>query len=272
MNLVTNAEFDALIERVRALQNEVGELVLARDVLLFDVRPQLQSRYWSVIGVVESATLELELEVLRLRRKVELLQAADNREEEPDAEAVEAKLDQELRAFAAQVEAAKTEVAKAFAFAGSSSALSVEETKRLRVLYLQLVKKLHPDVASATVPDAAFKLKAAVEAYKRCDLAALEALSLAVEALSKDDVLSPEKNAFDELLQREATLQKSRDELKTQIKTIKDEFPFNVAQLLDDEDAVKTRLEEIRQKQIELKALRDRYLRRVEEILSKWEI
>lgn len=84
MHLVTSVEFDALVERVRVLQNEIGELVLSRDVLLFDVRPQLESRYWSVIGVVESATLELELETLRLRRKLELLQAADNRDEEPN--------------------------------------------------------------------------------------------------------------------------------------------------------------------------------------------
>lgn len=268
MNLVTSAEFDALAERVRTLQNEVGELILARDVLLFDVRPRLESRYWSVVGVVESATLELELEVLRLRRKLELLQAANNREEEPDLNAIERKLDQDLKTFSAQVDAAKAKVEEAFAFA-SGSVLPPEDAKRLRVLYLRLVKKLHPDVASAAVPDAAFKLKIAVEAYKRCDLAALEALTLAVDALSKDDVLSPETTAFDELLQRESALQKSRDELKTQLEKIRAKFPFNVAEFLDDSDAIAKRLEELRQKQLELKTLRDRYQRRIEEILSQ---
>ncbi|MBP3530103.1 MAG: hypothetical protein J6K25_02835 [Thermoguttaceae bacterium] len=271
MHLVTSVEFDALVERVRVLQNEIGELVLSRDVLLFDVRPQLESRYWSVIGVVESATLELELETLRLRRKLELLQAADNRDEEPNVNFVERKLDAELKEFSAQVEVAKTKVLEAFAFA-STGALSPEDAKRLRALYLQLVKKLHPDVASAAVSDAAFKLKAAVEAYKRCDLAALEALALAVETLAKDEILSLETTAFDELLQRKAALEKSRDQLKTQIETIQDEFPFNVAELLDDSEAIAKRLEELRQKQLELKTLRDRYQERVEEILSKWAI
>lgn len=271
MNIVTDAKFDALAKRVRALQNEVGELVLARDVLLFDVGPNLESRYWLLIGVVESATLELELDVLRRRRRLELLQAADNREEEPDVDAIENLLDEELKTFVEQIEIADAKLKQASKFAAASK-LPANDAKRLRSLYLQLVKKLHPDVASADIPDAAFKLKIAVEAYKRGDLAALEALSAAVEAFADDGVLSPETTAFDELLQRESALQKSRDELKSQIEKIKSEFPFNVADLLDDPEALEKRLDELRQKQLEFKALRDRYQQRIEEILNRWEI
>ncbi len=264
---------------------------MRRDNLLFHQKPELESRYWTSVGLVESKTFELEVAVLRLRSKLSLLQAAVNREERANLAEIERKLDAELAAFNRRLEGEAQKIADAFYFGENATTLSADDSKLLKKYYQEIVKRLHPDVAPQTTPEEKTLLKQAIAAYKRADLPTLQAIfyslgaALPGKSASKSgdapnstdandpaNSANPSKSAFDELFARRDALEKSRATLLDSVAQIQATFPFDRADFLDDKAAVLRRLDKLKVKQEELRKIYRRYEAEIAEILRRWEI
>ena len=77
--LYISREFAELQKRYQALRTELVKLITDRDELLATVKPNLEAKYYAVIGQDQYRLFLVRNEVLRLRRKIELIRASLNR-------------------------------------------------------------------------------------------------------------------------------------------------------------------------------------------------
>lgn len=72
-------QYAALREQFELLKTELSKLISDRDYLLNTVKPDLEAQYYLRIGKHQYRLFLIRNEVLRMRRKVELIQACVNR-------------------------------------------------------------------------------------------------------------------------------------------------------------------------------------------------
>lgn len=77
--IILSDYLEELKREIRALREQLAELLQEREELLSHICPQLQAQYAAVIGVYENRAHYLELQILELKRRIEIVQAAINR-------------------------------------------------------------------------------------------------------------------------------------------------------------------------------------------------
>ena len=96
-------QYAALREQFELLKTELSKLISDRDYLLNTVKPDLEAQYYLRIGKHQYRLFLIRNEVLRMRRKVELIQACVNRGEDPDLKRIERDLDEVLQKWREEV-------------------------------------------------------------------------------------------------------------------------------------------------------------------------
>ena len=92
------------------LAEEVATLLAHLDHRLRLSRPFLESKYMTEIGVYEMDLFALECDNRRVRREIELIQAALNRGELPSGRVIQETLDRELREWETKLEALRLQL------------------------------------------------------------------------------------------------------------------------------------------------------------------
>jgi hypothetical protein len=90
--LTLHPQVQALLADCAALQDELARLIAEHDLLVTTVGPNLEAEYQAQIGRYELERFRVDLEVRRVRRTLELLQAAVNRMERITRRQVETQL------------------------------------------------------------------------------------------------------------------------------------------------------------------------------------
>lgn len=89
-------EFDKLQIEVERMRTELSMLLLERDELQFVICRNIETQYMLKIGDIEYRVYEAQCAVLRLKRKLELIQAKQNRQEKIDITEIENMLNKEF--------------------------------------------------------------------------------------------------------------------------------------------------------------------------------
>lgn len=140
-----NAEYEALKVRRDVLREQYADQIEMLAHLENVEKPAIESQYMLLVGQFEYRIYELKIEIRRWKRRFEMRQRAINRNEKPDLLAIEAALDTEFAEFAEAVQKHLDEIKKAVLYADAEK-LSEEESNKLRLLYHDAAKKLHPDL------------------------------------------------------------------------------------------------------------------------------
>jgi hypothetical protein len=74
-------EYEELMNQILKLKNELSQLLLERDELVYHICVNIESEYMLKIGVHEYKLLMLQMIILKIKRKIELIQAKINRQE-----------------------------------------------------------------------------------------------------------------------------------------------------------------------------------------------
>ena len=135
-----------------------------RDNLLYIEEPELKEEYMQKIGMYEEQILKLELEVSLQEKKKLMIQAAINRREPADLEAIEKQLDEERASQLSRL----NETYKAGT--RQNETLTVEEKEELQSLYKEIVSEFHPQVRSDMTETEKVLYQKALDAYKRQNL------------------------------------------------------------------------------------------------------
>jgi predicted nucleic acid-binding Zn-ribbon protein len=168
-----------------------------------------------------------------------LYQAYFNRNEYPDIAVIEKKIEKQFAEYQKKMadEAKRIALAKEFLKEGF---LSEGDVKKLKEVYRQIVKRLHPDINPSVTEQEKELFVKAQAAYDLCDLTMLNAILLSLDSLApKVDVEPVDLKAQVDMLEKQVS------KLKSQIDKIEKQFPFTYREKLADEVWVEAEREQL---------------------------
>jgi hypothetical protein len=235
------AENEELTRNLEALHLEFLDLYTRHKDMVENESVVLTSLYLEKLGRLQLELLEKQTEASRLKMKMNMIQAAINRNEKPDLKAIDYEINVRLQNYYAQIQvqsAALDEARKVL-----SHLISEEETKKLKEVFRLLCKRLHPDLnpnQSEEEKDLFIKVKAAYDLQRLSDLQEI--------LLYLDDSNKEKLNLIsgDEKVVRIKHLENQVSSLKLKIDQLKQSFPFSIEELIYDEDYIVRKQEELR--------------------------
>ena len=243
-HLTPHPEFQALLSSIQLLETELSDLVYERDNLNYHVCPKIQTEYMLKIGKLEYSIFEYQCNILRVKRKIEMIQAALNREQPYNINEIDKQLDEEHKEYTKKLLEKQKEIDEARLKKDSiGKPLSKEESSELKKLYTQIVRKLHPDINPDTTEEQHKQFNDTVNAYKRADLSEIRIIYLLLEKISAKDAET--ENSMDKLKSKKEMLLNEKDYLLSSIQQIKDTFPYCVLDLLQNNEKLQKKIDEL---------------------------
>ena len=242
-----NLEAEAAKRKLNELRREYAALLAEYDELTGAVRRHLETEYMMLIGKWEYRLFSLQFQARRLKREISIYQAAENRGEVVAAAEVEAILDREFAEYEAALEERQEMIRRAEEHHFCPK-LSAEETRAIRDLYHDLVRKLHPDL-NPDLPEGARQLwEKVVTAYRNSDWLELNILADRVEDLLEWG-REPDRDLtrMEEILAEQQRIARKIGELREHMRELCSRPPFTYRKLLEDVAAVNARRRELQE-------------------------
>jgi hypothetical protein len=236
--ITPHADWLALGNQREALLSQLAVLVTELHAM-DDARPVILGRYAAAFGTRLTALHGLEIEAARLKREIELIQAALNSGAEIDFDRIQSILDEEFAEWQTKLE---KEAAQLAAYRDVPGDLQDPElTKQLREKFRILARRLHPDLHPDQSAAEAALWHRVTAAYERSDLDELSTL----EIITSDAPDAPMADSIEVLRDHVAALRVRMDELVLAIDERGKEWPFDQLVILDDPHAVAAKQEEL---------------------------
>lgn len=236
-NLIMFPQYDELVKDNERLRTELSMLVLERDELMLVICKNIETEYLINFGGLEHRVYEAECRVRRLKRKIELIRAKQNRQEKVNMDTIELKLDAEFEQYEKQLEDQLDKMNEALDRQNAQS-LSDSDSAELRKLYRKIIKALHPDLNTDTSEGQLAMFRRAVEAYGHGDLSSLRIIAStlsdpAVHEPDKGEIirLTEQKKKLKELLENPEKMEARKKELGETEKQYLDQLAYYQGQL-----------------------------------------
>lgn len=237
------SETEKLQRELEELKALLIQLVAERDELIGVICPELEQKFLRLFGELEIRVFEAQCECKRLRRQIELMRANLNRQEPINFVEIILKLTIEFEEFQKTIDEEKEKYEEASK--KEPVKLDEKDEKKLKKLYRELVKKLHPDINPDQTPEMKELFNQVVEAYQNNDIEKMEILDEIASGKEEAAVLV---NDIVQLQQEIAKFHSMIKRIQEEITQIKQQYPYNKKELLDDEEAIakeKQNLEEM---------------------------
>lgn len=255
-NIEINSEYKKLLDEVERLTEKLTDLIQERDYLLYQENPRIKARYISVIGRIQLEVFNIEIEVLRLKRVIEIYQMLINKQQEIDETKIEEIIEKEYEEYTYRIIDLQEELNTA-EFINNQKPMNEKDSKEFKTIYRELIKKLHPDLDNSNLElteeekeEKEILLQNVITAYETGDLETMRALHMVVESKDFISAIDFTKSSIDILREKKENLEKSILEIKEEIKDIKSEYPYNTLELLEDDEKLLER-QELLKKQID---------------------
>ena len=213
--------------------------------------------------IIEYKAYEAQCAALRLKRKIDLIQAKKNRQEKIIISAIEETLDEEFAEYQKQLDEQIDKVNAAIK-RSKAEVLSDEENKELKKLYRKIAKALHPDI-NPDVSEAQVQLfDNAVSAYKSGDLGTLRIIS---EMVGNNPLPEQHKDAMTQLVEERERLEGLLESIRESIENIKSEYPYTMKDILEDTKKTEQKKQELESVIEQYNELISIYKAKIEEML-----
>ena len=235
------------------LKKEFTELFAQKNDMHTQEEQVLTALYLTAIGQKQHQKYCLSVEIKLMTQRISLYQAYFNRNEYPDIVVIEQKMQKQFAEFQQKIadEAKRIALAKDFLKEGF---LSEGDVKKLKDVYRQIVKRLHPDI-NPDVTDAEKDLFVKAQAaYDLCDLITLNAILLSLDTSEHKTEVEPL-----DLKAQVDTLEKHVSKLQQLIATLEKQFPFTFREKLADEGWVDAERAQLDAEIEELTAEKNKY-------------
>lgn len=240
-NVIVFPDFEKLKSEVEKMRTELSMLLLERDELQFVICKNIETEYMLKLGSIEYKAYEAQCAALRLKRKIELIQAKKNRQEKVIISAIEETLDTEFAEYQKQLNEQIDKMNDALK-RSKAEVLSDEDNKKLKKLYRKIVKALHPDI-NPDVSQAQVQLfDNAVSAYKNGDLNTLRIIG---EMVGNNPLSEQHKDAMTQLVEERERLQGLLKSIRESIDNIKSEYPYTMKDILEDTEKTEQKKQEL---------------------------
>lgn len=262
-NVIVFPDFEKLKNEVERMRTELSMLLLERDELQFVICKNIETEYMLNLGSIEYKAYEAQCAALRLKRKIELIQAKKNRQEKVIISAIEETLDSEFAEYQKQLNEQIDKMNDALK-RSKAEVLSDEDNKKLKKLYRKIVKALHPDI-NPDVSEAQVQLfDNAVSAYKNGDLGTLRIIG---EMVGNSPLPEQHKDALTQLNEEKERLQKLLKAIRDRIEQIKSEYPYTMKEIIEDEEQTEQKKKELENILSQYNELISIYKAKIEEMI-----
>lgn len=95
-NIIQFPDLVILKESIERIRTELSKLMLERDELQFVICKNIETEYMLKLGSLEYKAYEAQCKVMRLKRKMDLIQARKNRQEVINLTVIDTILDEEF--------------------------------------------------------------------------------------------------------------------------------------------------------------------------------
>lgn len=228
-------------QEVEKLRSQLTSLLLEQDDLVYVVCKNIEAKYMAKLGCLEYELYQKQCDVLRLKREMELIQSSINQDEAVDLKKIKEQLDQEFIEYEHRLNGMKKDMIHALQWL-SGEVMTNEESKDFKKMYHTIVKALHPDMNPNASEEQTKLFEKAVAAYKKGDI---DMMRLIYEMVI-GNLFPPEgdgnQNQLDEEKKRLTTRIK---EVQNQIKAIQSQYPYTMKDIIDDEEKVTKKREEL---------------------------
>ena len=262
-NVIVFPDFEKLKSEVEKMRTELSMLLLERDELQFVICKNIETEYMLKLGSIEYKAYEAQCAALRLKRKIELIQAKKNRQEKVIISTIEETLDNEFAEYQKQLDEQIDKMNDALK-RSKAEVLSDEDNKELKKLYRKIVKALHPDI-NPDVSEAQVQLFGnAVSAYKNGDLGTLRIIG---EMVGNNPLPEQHKDAMTQLVEERERLQGLLKSIRESIDNIKSEYPYTMKDILEDTEKTEQKKQELESILEQYNELISIYKAKIEEML-----
>ena len=224
------------LEKLNSLKSELAKLISDRDYLENTIKKNLEALYVTRIGKNEYELFNLECQLARLKRKIELIQIRINHGKNVNLLEVEKQLDDEYSKWQKKIYGMLSNIKASEA--RLNSLMSEKETREFQSLYRSLVKKLHPDVNANQSEKEALLWDRTQIAYKLGDIEELQTIKLLLEGIGEEDI-KKDSGSISLIDRQIEALKEKISRLTRYIKELKSEFPFTIENNIKDESWVK---------------------------------
>ena len=253
-------------QEVKNAREQLLEVIAQTDDILLQQNPRIQADYALKIGVWENELLKAQIEARRAKRKHALAQAAVNRGEEANNNAIEAQLDKEFEEWEALLEIKLAEYADALERRTSTVPMKQKDVKELKALYRKISKRLHPDVCTCNSDKAANFFVLAQRAYELGDIDMLQSIEVATREFEHADNLDAMNQSELEL---ELTMvQAQLNVAQEKLEKVKAEKPYCLGALLKDPDWICAQVAELKAQIKEAQDVCEEYAVRLQTLLG----
>jgi len=231
----------ALTQKLEQMHIEFLDLFTSHKDMVENESDILTSVYLEKLGRFQLELLKKQTEASRLKMKMNFIQAAINRNENPNLKAIDKEIDKRLDNYYQQIASQSAAIDDANKVL--SLLISEEETKKLKEIFRVLCKKLHPDLnpnQTENERDLFVKVKAAYELQRLGDL---QNILLYLDESCKENLTSVLKHDKEERIKH---LENQVKNLRDKIEKLKQSFPFNIRELIFDDDYIRQKQEELR--------------------------
>lgn len=228
-DLGMSQEYAVLKQQHEDLREELARLAAEREMLLTTDKRSLEKEYFLKVGRKQYEMFMLRNDVLRFKRKIELIRACMNRGEEYDLNLIEKRLDEELRLWEEEARELVKNIRHA-EYIDSLPLLSPGETRELKKIFRDLVRRLHPDLNPQTPENMQYIWNRVLAAYHNGDLQELKTLALLVE---DGEPAGRELTALEELRSAINNTKERINHLLKDLARIEQQFPFKLRDKLD---------------------------------------
>ena len=240
-NVIVFPDFEKLKNEVEKMRTELSMLLLERDELQFVICKNIETEYMLNLGSIEYRAYEAQCLSLRLKRKIELIQAKKNRQEKVIISAIEETLDTEFAEYQKRLDEQINKMNDALK-RSKAEVLTDEENKELKKLYRKIVKALHPDINPDVSETHVNLFDNAVQAYKNGDL---NTLRIICEMVGNSPLPEQHKDALTQLNEEKERLQNLLKAIRDSIEKIKSEYPYTMKEILEDKEKTEQKKQEL---------------------------
>lgn len=227
-----NTSEASVSEKLVEVRQQVIDTLLEIDDIKLQVNPQLLAQYAKTIGYLEDDLFKWQLRARRSKRRFAFAQAAANKCEPIELDAIDGALDDEFAEWEAQLAERMVSQLQLLETLSGARPLSPSEGRELKELHRKLIRRLHPDIHPDLPENAQRFFLIAQTAYENGDIDTLRVVDTATEDYEEqtDAMDLSEDDAAVELAMAQAQLNVAREQLDV----LKHSHPYTLAELLND--------------------------------------